>query len=105
MGKVVEGKKLRKKIKVKKSSPPANRQRSMSPGKRSDSPRLRMGGSRGGGVRSPGRRYFSPGRGRDAKLSPRRRNRSISMSPESKRKGDYMKRSPIPAKSRERSSK
>jgi len=106
--KVVEGKRLRKKIKEKK---PAVRQNSR---KRSVSPKWGMGSRAGGGRsplgggRSPGRRYFSPGRARDGKFSPRRRNRTPSLSPESRRR--KVQKSPIPtevrsAKSKERSSK
>ena len=42
-------------------------------------------------MRSPGRRYFSPGRGRDGKLSPRRRNRTPSLSPETRKKRAQLK--------------
>merc|ERR1712025_1511789 len=84
--------------------------------RRSVSPKWRMGskasGGRSpiGGGRSPGRRYFSPGRGRDGKLSPRRRERSTSLSPESRRRRLLKKGSPLQtegrsAKSKERSSK
>merc|ERR1719318_1236791 len=120
--KVLEGKRLRKKIKPKKDTPPP-RFRSRSPGRRrSASPRWRIGSKTGGvrsplggRMRSPGRRYFSPGRGRDGKLSPRRRNRTPSLSPESRKKRAHFKGSPLKrsskspesrsAKSRERSSK
>lgn len=120
--KVMEGKRLRKKIKPKKVTPPPAKIRSRSPGRRrSPSPRWRMGAktggvrSPGGRVRSPGRRYFSPGRGRDGKLSPRRRNRTPSLSPESRLKRGQLKGSPLrrsskspeklSAKSKDRSSK
>merc|ERR1712013_642071 len=84
--KVVDGKRLRKKIKEKKA---AVRQNSRN---RSVSPKWGMGSTAGGGRsplgggRSPGRRYFSPGRSRDGKFSPRRRNRTPSLSPESRRR-------------------
>jgi len=108
--KVVDGKRLRKKIKVKRSEV------DQSSSRRSDSPKWRMGSKAGGGRspigggRSPGRRYFSPGRGRDGKLSPRRRERTTSLSPESRRRRLLKKGSPLPiesrsAKSKERSSK
>merc|ERR1719422_2145626 len=71
--KVVDGKKLRKKIKPKKASPPPPAKRS-----RSKSPRL--------GVRSPGRRYFSPNRGKDSRLSPKRREDRKSRERSSKSK-------------------
>eukprot|EP00092_Neocalanus_flemingeri_P025905 GFUD01028072.1.p1 GENE.GFUD01028072.1~~GFUD01028072.1.p1 ORF type:complete len:945 (-),score=288.83 GFUD01028072.1:723-3557(-) len=100
--KVLEGKRLRKKIKPKKASPPLAVIRNRSPGRRrSPSPRWRMGAktagirSPGGRIRSPGRRYFSPGRGRDGKLSPRRRNRTPSLSPESRLKRAQLKGSPV----------
>lgn len=100
--KVLEGKRLRKKIKPKKDTPPP-RLRSRSPGRRrSASPRWRMGSKTGGvrsplggRMRSPGRRYFSPGRGRDGKLSPRRRNRTPSLSPETRKKRAQLKGSPL----------
>lgn len=56
--KIVDGKKLRKKIKPKKETPPPAE-------RRSQSPRL---------TRSPGRRYFSPNRNKDGRFSPRRRD-------------------------------
>merc|ERR1719422_2672444 len=71
--KVVDGKKLRKKIKPKKASPPPPAKRS-----RSKSPRL--------GGRSPGRRYFSPNRGKDSRLSPKRREDRKSRERSSKSK-------------------
>jgi len=116
--KTLDGKRLRKKLKAKTATPPpGGKLRSRSPGRKiSVSPKWGMGAKTGGGRsplggrRSPGRRYFSPGRGRDGKLSPRRRNRTPSLSPESKRKRAQHKGSPISpesrsAKSRERSSK
>jgi len=119
--KVLDGKRLRKKVKPKKSTPPPASYTSRSPGRRrSPSPRWRMGPktgvrSPGGRVRSPGRRFFSPGRGRDGKLSPRRRNRTPSLSPESRIKRAQLKGSPVKrssksperrsAKSKDRSSK
>jgi len=64
--KVVEGKKLRKKIKPIKPTPPPSE-------RRSKSPKL---------SRSPGRRYFSPGRGKDNRLSPSKRDREDRTSQE-----------------------
>lgn len=62
--KVVDGKKLRKKIKPKKATPPPTESKN-------HSPRLMH-------HRSPGRRYFSPNRGRDGKFSPRRKEERTS---------------------------
>merc|ERR1719342_263865 len=78
--KVVDGKKLRKKIKPKKPTPPPS-------DRRSKSPKL---------SRSPGRRYFSPGRGKDNRLSPSKRDR------EDRASQDRLKRS---SKSKDRSLK
>merc|ERR1712029_428195 len=78
--KVVDGKKLRKKIKPKKPTPPPS-------DRRSKSPKL---------SRSPGRRYFSPGRGKDNRLSPSKRDR------EDRASQDRSKRS---SKSKDRSLK
>lgn len=98
--KCVNGKRLRKKIKLRKATPPPTRYKSRSPGRRrTPSPRWKMG-AKAGGVRSPGRnrspgrRYFSPARGRDGVLSPKRRNLSPSLSPDSKLKRSKMKSSP-----------
>merc|ERR1719342_345150 len=60
--KVVDGKKLRKKIKPKKPTPPPS-------DRRSKSPKL---------SRSPGRRYFSPGRGEDRASQDRLKRSSKS---------------------------
>ena len=106
--KVVDGKRLRKKIKEKKAAVRQNsRNRSVSPKWGMGS---RAGGGRSplGGGRSPGRRYFSPGRSRDGKFSPRRRNRTPSLSPESRRRKVH--KSPLQTegrsiKSKERNSK
>ena len=75
--KVVDGKKLRKKIKPKKETRPPTEIKTQT-----QSPRL---------TRSPGRRYFSPNRNREGKFSPRRKEDRGSQE--------------IPRKSRERNTK
>ena len=87
--KVVDGKKLRKKIKPKKATPPPAE-------RRSSSPRL---------ARSPGRRYFSPNRGKEGKFSPRRREDRGSQDRQRSNKSKDRDRTERSSKSKEKTVK
>lgn len=102
--KVVDGKRLRKKVKPVKEIAPRQRSRSMTRRRRSLSPRGKGPGWR----RSPGRRYFSPGRGgRRGSFSPDKFGKSPNKgSPSRKpRSSNTPERAGCLLKGKERSSK